>query len=139
MPKISNAQAFLLSIESISSRKLYKSIYVNSQSIHLSAVFSATHYGYFSDLIQGPMNTSVIDKSSRGISSNLRVPSPTRVDDGPVSCQFITNEIIVDGATTQSLNIHPRSRIFSPYIDGEIPNEAMDREDYILQNGIISS
>jgi hypothetical protein len=141
MPAISKAQALSNILSAVTQRPIYKSIFKKTNTIYLFARFSATHHGFLCDLIQGVQNTATFNKASQTRQITIRTPSRTITtqDIGPISCNFVSNGVYsLNGTNTQSSNLDPKSKIFGGYIDGEIPKDAIDREDYILQTGNVA-
>ena len=93
--------------------------------ISISAKYNTFHYGYFSDLISGVINTALF--ATADFRRNNIVSSP-------IIARFVDQENTpVDPKKTSCLNLDSNSRIFQPYFDGEIPTQVdLDqREDEI--------
>lgn len=90
------------------------------------------HHGYYSDLISGIINTA------------LKLPSRIDQDErvifgGPIISRFVKNGNVVSPVITKCSNIDQNNRIFEPYFDGSIPNNAIDREEYINELDILTT
>lgn len=94
------------------------------------AYFSTRHYGYFSDIIQGIRDTKYY-------SSDLSLND--NVTQSPVICRFYKNEKIIASVVTACSNIDEESRIFGPYIDGEIPKDQVQRTEYIDVSDVLTT
>jgi hypothetical protein len=90
--------------------------------IKLSARFNARHYGYFSDIVQGIPNTAWIGTGV--IKKNTNNPA--------IIARYVdTNGTPLIPNHTSCSNLDEANRIFGPYNDEVIPEQLIDRVEYI--------
>jgi len=90
--------------------------------INLIARFNPNHYGYSSDLVQGVLNTAWF--SIANIKSGHY--------NAPITARFVDesgNPLIPN--QTMCSNLDESNRIFGPYKDEIIPEQLVDRIEYI--------
>ena len=87
----------------------------------IKAIFSRKHYGYFSDLIKGVDNTSLIDtnykKNRTNASPAVKINSWGFDIDNPI-----------DPQSTSCLNVDQFGRIFGPYVESPELLESLSQE-----------
>lgn len=111
--------------------------------ISLSAKFNTRHYGHFSDLLQGVQNTSYLEMKTAVDQNGLPIDSQKTYTVGQNPAITSTfgqhgHTNIIEPFYTACSNIDPSSRIFSPYFDGEIPQNSIGREVYIAEDTYIA-
>jgi hypothetical protein len=90
--------------------------------INLMARFNSNHYGYASDLIQGILNTAVFSITSFKFGHSNAAIVARYVDEN--GNPLIPNQ-------TMCSNLDESNRIFGPYYDEVIPEQLVDRIEYI--------
>lgn len=90
--------------------------------INLSAKFNSRHYGYFSDIIQGIPNTAWVEMGIIKKNMNNSAIEARYVD--------VNGTPLVPNHTSCS-NLDEANRIFGPYYDEIIPEQLIDRVEYI--------
>jgi hypothetical protein len=101
----------------------------------ITAVLNANHYGYYSDLISGVINTALSSFSLRSPDAQ----NEKNTYSSPIVSKFIKDGQFTNPTTTKSLNIDSSNRIFGAYFDGEIPASAIDREEYINELDVLTT
>jgi hypothetical protein len=89
----------------------------------ISVRLNHRHYGYYSDLISGVINTALL--------VNFRNQEDKNVYNSPIVSRFIKDDESVPPVVTKCSNIDYNNRIFGPYFDDIVPENAIDREEYI--------